>query len=170
MNKFDRKVEDRTRDMLGHAMRGEVDKIPPILQSMDIEQIHESVNLCILVSGYIAIDICRSNWPDDAFIRRIAENAVKAENELNFDVEQVYNFLSRVALRFEPVDKVFADTGDVVLAPILITGSLLLTFSPKGKNQWEWLDEIEAATEVAASMSPSVYPAVVLRSQIPRES
>lgn len=168
--KIDREVEGRTRDMLGHAMRGEVEDIPPILQDMKEDQIRECLSLCVLISGYIAIDVCRSQWPGDSFLRRIAEKAVESESELNLEASQVYDFLSRSALRFEPVDKIFTDPTDAIFAPIMITGSLLLTFTPKEKNQWEWLDQIEAATEAAAGMKPYMYPAVVLRSQIPSGS
>lgn len=167
--KIDRTVEDRTRDMLGHAMRGELEEIPPILQDLGQDRLRESLNLCVLIAGYIAIDVCGSEWPTDAALQRIAENTVRAEKHLDLKVPQVRDYLARTALRFEPLDQVFPEPTDAVLAPILITGSLLLTFCPKDKDQWAWLDEIEAATEAAAVMKPYMYPAVILRARIQDE-
>lgn len=167
--KIDRAVEGRTRNMLGHAMRGEVEQIPPILQELGEERWRQGLNLCISIAGYIAIDVCRSQWPEDAFVRRLAEKTVQAEDELNLDVSTVYEFLTRSALGFEPPSRVFTDPAEAAVAPILITASLLLTFTPKDKDQWVWLDEIESAIETAAELKPSVYPAVVLRSQMPSQ-
>lgn len=162
-------IEVPTRKMLGHAMRGELEEIPPIVQSLGDEGLRRSLGLCILIAGYIAIDVCGSQWPSDAALHRIAENAVRSETELNFNESQVYDYLARTTLRFEPLDKVFPKPADAALAPILITASLLLTFTPKGKDQWTWLDEIETATGAAAEMEPYMYPAVILRSQIPNQ-
>ena len=164
---IDRAVEGRTRDMLDHAMRGELEDIPPIFQGMETGAREQSLNLCVLVAGYIAIDVSGSQWPSDAVLRRIAENAVKAETRLKLDASEVYDFLTQTALRFEPLDQVFTNPTDAALAPILITASLLLTFCPKDKDLWTYLDEIESATEAAAEMKPYLFPAVILRSQIP---
>lgn len=163
-------VEVPTRNMLGHAMRGELEEIPPIVQSLGDEGLRRSLSLCVLIAGYIAIDVCGSQWPSDAALHRMAEKAVQAETELNINESQVYDYLARTALRFEPLDKVFPEPSDAALAPILITASLLLTFTPKGKDQWSWLDEIETATGAAAEMKPYMYPAVILRSQIPSQN
>lgn len=163
-------IENQTRNMLGHAMRGELEEIPPIIQSLGDDGVRRSLSLCILIAGYIAIDVCGAQWPSDAALHRIAENAAGAETELNIRESQVYDYLSRTALRFEPVDKVFPEPSDAVLAPIMITASLLLTFAPKDKDQWTWLDEIETATDAAAQMKKYVYPAVILQSQIPAQS
>lgn len=167
---LDRTVEGLTRDMLDHAMRGELEEIPPLLQGMQADQRRQSLDLCVLIAGYIAIDVCGSQWPSEAAVQRIAENAVKVETRLNLEVSQVRDYLARTVLRFEPLDQVFPDLADAAVAPILITGSMLLTFCPKDKNMWKYLDEIEIATETAAAMEPFLFPAVVLRSQIPSES
>lgn len=154
--------------MLDHAMRGELEDIPRLLQSMETGPREQSLNLCVLIAGYIAIDVSGSPWPSDAVLQRIAENTVKAETRLKLDASEVYGFVARTALRFEPLDQVFPDAADAALAPILITASLLLTFCPKDKDLWTYLDEIEAATEAAAKMEPYYFPAVILRSQIPK--
>lgn len=167
--RIDRDVEGPTRDMLDHAMRGELEDIPRIFQALRESQRHQSLNLCVLIAGYIAIDVSRSQWPSDVVVRRIADNAARVETRLKLDATQVYDFLLRTALRFEPLEQVFPDPMDAALAPILITASLLLTFCPKGKGLWAYLDEIETATEAAAEMKPYMYPAVILRSQIPTQ-
>lgn len=164
---IDREVERRTRDMLDSAMRGELEDIPRRFQAMEHGARRQSLDLCVLIAGYIAIDASGSQWPSDVALRRIAENAVRAETRLKLDVSDVYDFLAKTALRFEPLEQVFSDPADAALAPILITASLLLTFCPKGKDLWTYLDEIEAATETAAAMKSSLFPAVILRSQIP---
>ena len=47
--------------------------------------------------------------------------------------------------------------------PLFATANLLLTFCPRGKDWWEYLDQIWAAAETAEGVSLFVLPALMLR-------
>lgn len=168
--RIDPKIERLTREMLDHAMRGGIEEIEPRYNSLNHDERRQSLELCLLVAGYIAVDASGTRWPSDAGIRQLAGSAVKAEKRLNLAEEDVYNYVARVVFGFQPLEKVFTDANEAIFAAILITGSLLLTFCPRSKNTvWEYLDEIEAATEAAAAMQPYMFPAVIYRSGVPSE-
>lgn len=164
---IDPKVESATRSMLDHAMRGRVEEIPPLLEGLDAEGRRACIQLCLLITGYIVVDVCGSRWPSENAVRRIAENAVKAETRLNLNETQVHGYIARTVLNFEPLNQTFPEPADELMAPILITGSLLLTCVPRDKDIWRYLDEIETATEAAESMERYLFPAVIYRSRIP---
>lgn len=165
--RIDVNIESSTRTMLDHAMRGELEVLPGLFEALgDASRRKQCLELCVLVAGYIAVDVAGGRWPSESNLRKIAANAVKVETRLNLTESGVYDYLARVVGRSEPPNQVFTDGNDAIFAPILITASLLLTFHPREKKIWEYLDEIEQATEAAAALSPAVYPAVILRSQI----
>lgn len=164
---IDPKVEATTRNMLDQAMRGKVEEIPSKLEALEGEHRRRCVELCLMITGYVVIDVCGSRWPSDDAVRIIAENAVKAETRLKFNESEVYNYLARTVLGFKPLKETFPEPADELMAPILITGSLLLTSRPRDKDLWRYLDEIESATEAADSMERYFFPAVIYRSRIP---
>jgi hypothetical protein len=166
--RIDPKVEGPTRDMLDHAMRGDLEKIDEVIHRLGSDQrFRECVGLCLLVAGYVAVDVCGSQWPSEASIHKIAENVAAAEKRFRLDPSEVHDFLGRGALRLEPLDQVFPDLSEAALLPILATASLLLTYRPRDKDPWDYLDEIEEATETAATIKPSVLPAMILRAHTP---
>ena len=60
-------------------------------------------------SPYIAIDVSGPDWPTDAHLHKIAQ--LMTETDLDFELSEadIYDFLARAALRFEPLTQVFAD-------------------------------------------------------------
>jgi hypothetical protein len=164
---IDRKVEQATRAMLGHAMRHDLDDLAALMRTVGNEAVVRSIPLCVFASAYIAIDSCE-RWPTDADIREIAKLASsQSATELDISEQEIYEYLSRVALGSEKLDDVFSDEG-LVTVPLYVTANLLLGFRPREKHWWEYLDQIWDAAETAERTSLTVLPALMLRAR--RES
>jgi hypothetical protein len=161
---IDRKVEQATRTMLGHAIRHELDALADTIQSMGNETFLSTIPLCLLASAYVAIDVSGMRWPNDIVLRKIADNASKSATGLDISDEEIFQYLSRVALGSEKLDDVFSIEG-LATIPLYATANLLLTFSPHDKDWWEYLDQIWDATETADRTSLTVLPALMLRAR-----
>jgi hypothetical protein len=120
-----------------------------------------SIPLCLFASAYIAIDVS-DRWPAEADLREIAKQAAAAVTRLDITEQEIYEYLSRVALGPEKLDDAFSVEG---LATILLfaTANLLLTFCPRDKNWWDHLDRIRSAAETAEPTSLLILPALMLR-------
>ena len=164
---IDRKVEQATRTMLGHAIRHELDALADTIQSLGNETFLATIPLCLVASGYVAIDVSGMRWPGEAVLHKIADNASKSATGLDISDEEIFQYLSRVALGSEKLDDVFSVEG-IATVPLYATANLLLTFSPRGKDWWEYLDQIWDAAETAERTSLSVLPTLMLRAR--RES
>lgn len=169
--RIDPKVDRLVRNMLGHAMRGEIEDIEPLYNSLSPAERREVLELCFLVTGYIVVDAGGKRLPSEAGLRQMAESAAKAETRLSLAENDIYNYVARVVFGFQSLEEVFPDANEATFAVILITGSLLLTYCPRSKKDvWAYLDEIEAATEAAAQIESWVLPAAIYRSRIPSDS
>ena len=119
--------------------------------------------MCLLASAYIAIDVSE-RWPTDADLHEIANNAAQSVTQLDITEQEIYQYLSRVALGQEKLDDVFAAEG-IATVPLFATANLLLTFCPHEKEWWEYLDQIWDATEVADRTNLTVLPALMIRAR-----
>jgi hypothetical protein len=159
---IDRKVEQATRTMLGQAMRHELDALADTIQSVGNETFLSTIPLCLLAAAYVAIDVSGMRWPSDVVLRKIADNASKSATGLDISDEEIFQYLSRVALGPEKLDDVFSVEG-IAMVPLYATANLLLTFCPRDKEWWEYLDQIWDAAETAERTSLTVLPALMLR-------
>lgn len=162
---IDPAVEQSARKLLGHAMRAELEDAARLASSFSDAQFQQVLELCVATAGYVVIDVCGMEWPTEANLRKIAKNVAEAGTKLDLDPEAVFAFLSRVVLHAEPLREVFMAEQDAAMVPLLITSRILVVYCPQGRDQWDYLDEIEDALEVASSLKPSVYPAVFLRAR-----
>ena len=160
---IDPKIEQPTRKLLGHAIRRELDDLAAQAQAEGTETLMGAIPLCLLASAYIAIDVS-GRWPTDADLRKIAANASKSATGLDISEQEIYEYLSRVALGQEKLDDVFAVEA-LATIPLYATANLLLTFAPRGKHWWEYLDQIWDAAEAAERTSLTVLPALLLRAR-----
>ncbi len=158
---INRKVEQATRTMLGHAIRHELDELAAVMRTVGNETFVGSIPLCLFASAYIAIDVCE-RWPTDADVREIAKNAAESVTRLDISEQEIYEYLSRVALGSEKLDDVFSTEGIATL-PLYTTANLLLTFCPDEKDWWEYVDQIWDAAEAAERTSLTLLPALMLR-------
>jgi hypothetical protein len=166
--RIDPQVERPTRDLLNHAMKGELPELPRIVRELgDDRRVRECLELCVLIAGYVTVDVCGAEWPTEASLRKISGNVARAETRSTLDEAEIYAFLERNALRFEPLNDVFATPDDATLTPFLITASLLVTYGPRDKGVWEYLDDAEEALEASANAKPGLLPAMILRAHMP---
>jgi hypothetical protein len=158
---IDPKIEQPTRQMLGHAIRHELDDLAAFIRTMADKDFAAAIDLCVLAAGYIAIDVCE-RWPTDADLRELTRRTEQSVTRLDISKEQIYEFMSRVALGKEMLDDVF-DVQGTGLVPLYTTANLLLKFRPQEKEWWEYLDQIWNAVEATAHLGPAELPALMLR-------
>jgi hypothetical protein len=166
---IDRKVEQATRTILGHAIRHELDALADAIRSAGNETFLSTIPLCLLASAYVAIDVSGMRWPNDVVLRKIASNASKSATRLDITDEEIFQYLSRVALGPDKLDDVFSVEG-LATIPLYATANLLLTFCPRDKEWWEYLDQIWEAAETAERTSLTLLPALMLRARKERKS
>ena len=131
------------------------------------EQIAACLNLCAFVSGYIAINACGRQWPDEDNLRRIAEATTTSNNARSFGLkaEDSYLYMKQVALRGQPLNAVLFPIEDAATLSFVITGHLLVSFSAASEDWWEYLNRIEAALEAAQAIDLDLLPALMLRAR-----
>jgi hypothetical protein len=161
---IDPKIEQPTRKMLGYAIRHELDDLAALIITEGNEAYLSATALCMIASAYIAIDVSGMRWPSEVVLRAIANNAAKSATGLDVSEGDIFEFLSRVALGSERIDLVFSPE-QVATVPLYTTANLLLSFCPRDKDWWEYLDEIWDATETADHTSLSVLPSLMLRAR-----
>jgi len=143
------KVEEATRDLLGHAIRGEWDDFANVAEDVGDARFLECLSLCLRISGYIAIDVSGRAWPTVADIQEIARRMSAVELDFNLSEEDAYSFLARAALGFEPLAAVFPDREKLISVPIFTTAALLVSYRRHGSDWWNYLDAVEDALEKA---------------------
>jgi hypothetical protein len=160
---IDPKAERPTRTMLGHAIRHELDELADVITTIGNENFAATIPLCVFASSYIAIDVS-GRWPTEADLHEIARHAAKSVTRLDISEQEIFEYLSRVALGAERLDDVFSIEG-IAAIPLFATANLLLKFGPEDKEWWEYLDQIWDAAETADQLSLSVLPALMLRAR-----
>lgn len=158
-------IEEPARRMLGCAVRGELDQLAALMTELAPERFLQCLGLYVRVSGYIAIDVSGPGWPTDAHQRRLAQLMAGVDLDFSLEEPDVYAFLSRSALGFEPVFDVFPDKERAAIVPVLTTAALLASYRTGGQHWWDYLDIIERSFEQAASLPQEAFPAVLLWTQ-----
>ncbi len=155
------------RDALEHAIRNEFEEMREGLLRLTEEQIASCLSLCAIVSAYVAIDVCGKQWPNEANLHVIAEAATKSTfaREFGLKAEDSYSYVKRVALGFEPLDKVFPSPEDAATLSFVIPGHLLAAFGRGDEEWWEYLNRIEQAYEFAKAADLDLLPALMLRAR-----
>jgi hypothetical protein len=162
---IDPKVEEPTRDMLGHAIRGELPDLAAVIQSVGNERYKQALGLCLIAAAYVAVDVS-GRWPTDADVQEIARLVNERGTEVKLDQADVYDYLSGAALGFRSLPEALGDDVAAVTLPVLITGSMLFMFRPKGGKWWDYLDQIWSAYEAAETVDVSVLPALQVRAHM----
>jgi hypothetical protein len=168
MPTIDPTVEEPTRDMLGHAIRGERSDLAALIRSAGNERYRQVLGLCLTAAAYVAVDVS-GRWPTDADTREIARVVAERGTEIKLDQADVYDYLSGAALGFRPLPEALGDDTAAAALPVLITGSLLFTFRPAGQKWWDYLDQILSAYETAETVDLSVLPALQVRARMLKE-
>jgi hypothetical protein len=172
VKRIPREIEKPFRDALGHAVRNEFEDLKETLFALTDEQIEACLNLCGFAAGYVAIDVCGRQWPDEDNRRSLAQAATKSSNAQDFGLTQheAYDYLVRVVLGSERLDEVFPPdesegNHDAITLSFVITGQLLLSFHPEGIKWWDYLNIIENVYEVTATADLAILPGLILVSR-----
>lgn len=156
---IDPEVEEPTRDMLGHAIRGELADLATQIHTTGSDRYRQAMGLCLTAAAYITVDVS-DGWPTDADIRQIARDTVQRETRMQLEEVDVYDYLSGAALGFRPLPDALGSGQAAAVLPVLITGSMLFTFSPVGTDWPDYLDQIWSAYKKAEELDASVLPAL----------
>jgi hypothetical protein len=165
------KVEKALRETMEGVPRADADQIlAPLAALTDAERV-EAVALSAIVTCYVAVDACGSQWPDDGDIRQIADdlaNTGTTAKRLQLHAEEIHEYLSRTALGSESLDDVIPDRERAECLAVVVAQRAIGVYSPKGGSMWDYLDQIEAAIEVASALDATVLPAAVMRAYLPK--
>lgn len=165
---IDPRVEEPTRVMLGHAIRGDLPELTAAIDSAG-GRYRRVLGLLLTAAAYIVVDVS-GRWPTDADVREIARFTAGHPASVHLDETRVYDYLSGAALGFRPLPGAFGDDLDEAALPALITGSMLFTFRPKGRRWWDYWRQIWRAYETAEGLDVSVLPALQVRSRMTEEA
>lgn len=160
---IDPKAEQACRTMLGHAIRHELDELADDLRTAGDQGFAACIPLWVFASAYVALDVS-GRWPTDADLHEIAARAAASATRLDISEQEIYEYLSGVALGSRRLDELFTDEG-VGTIPLYATANLLSKFRPQEKEWWEYLDQIWDAAETAERVSLSALPALMLRAR-----
>jgi hypothetical protein len=135
---IDPKAENSARDLIGHAVRGELDELAGLLTDPDPGRRVDCLVLCLRISGYIAIDSRGHARPTDANVREIAKEMSTANLNFKLNEADACAFLRRAALGFEPIFDVFPEKDKAVAIPIFTTAALLTSYRGEPRHWWEY--------------------------------
>jgi hypothetical protein len=167
MQRIDPTIEKPTRDMLGAVIRADLDEFGRTARAIGDERFLQCVVLCIIITGYIAIDVCENQWPGNADFQEIARHATETTTKFDLNQDDVYKFLSRVVFGSEKLHQVFPDLDKAGSVPVVSTARILVSFCPREREWWEYLEQIEEANETALGTNLAVLPALMFRSRHP---
>ncbi|MQA77396.1 MAG: hypothetical protein GEV10_02765 [Streptosporangiales bacterium] len=139
-------IEEATRTMLNHAVRGELEELRKKGASLDEGALREALGLCLAIAAHVTVDVCGGERPSEADLRTLADNVAKAETEFKLDATEIHRYLARSVFGGESLDQVFS-SEDAASLPFLATGSILASYSPDGREWWDYLDAVESAIE-----------------------
>lgn len=164
---IDPDIEKPFRKALGHAARAEAEAMATLLENLSEPQVAGGIDLCAFTAAFTAMDVVGRQWPDEANLRRIAAGTVTGTNarKLGLAEQDVYDFVARISIGLEPIDRVFPEPDRMITLPYYITAHLLVSFGPSEQEWWDFLDRAEAAYEVAQSVDLDVLPALMLRAR-----
>jgi hypothetical protein len=166
--RIDPTTERWTRDILGHAIRGELAQLRRLIDAIGDAPYLECVALSIAITAYVAIDASGMRWPGEPALRELARHVAETTTEFELSETSVFDFLSRVVFGEDKLDQVFPDLTVATTLPVLAAGRILGSFRPhreRDENWWDYLDVIEEALETAASLGPPVLPALMWQSR-----
>jgi hypothetical protein len=161
---IDPKIEQLTRQMLGHAIRHELEDLTALIRAVGDTTFAAVIDLCVLAAAYIAIDVSGMRWPSEVVLRQIAHDASESATRLDISEEEILALLSRVTFGSEKLDDIFTIEG-VGPVPLYATANLLLTFCPRELDWWEYLDQIWNAYSAAEMIDKSVLPALMFQAR-----
>ena len=171
VTRINAKVEKALREAMAHVAHAEADHIETSLGVLDDTERTEAVGLAVMTAGYVIVDVCKSQWPDDGDVRQFAQglaNVGPSARQLYLDAEEIYTYLSRSVLGGLAPEDVIPDEAKATRLAVIVAQRAAVVYSPKEMDWWVYLDQIESAIEVAFALDPTVLPAAVMRAYLPK--
>jgi hypothetical protein len=165
------KVERALRTALTSAARREVDQVTAPLDALNEAERTEALGLAVIITCYVMVDACRSTWPTNSSVQRIADDLATTgtlAKQLHLETAEIYAYLSRTVLGPERLEDVIRDEPKFTWFPIIVAEQALAVYCPKEMEIWDYLDRIESAIEVASALDAAVVPAAVMRAYLPK--
>jgi hypothetical protein len=110
--RIDPRIEEPTRKMLGHAIRGELPALEAEIDAVGDETYAAGITLCLI----IAVDLA-GRWPTEADIRELARHTAASSTDYELREQDVYDYLSRGALGFQPIQRCSPIPGTTTPCP-----------------------------------------------------
>jgi hypothetical protein len=163
------KVEKALREAMAHVAHAEADQIELPFAVLDDAERTEAIGLAVMIAGYVVVDVCESQWPDDASTQRIAQGLATVgatARQLQLDAEDIYRYLSRSVLGGLAPEDVISDGAKAVRTAVTVAQRAAVVYSPKEMDWWVYLDQIESAIEASWALDATVLPAAVMRAYL----
>jgi hypothetical protein len=167
------KAEKALREAIGSLPNSADNQIPASLAVLNQRDRTEAISLAIMVTCYVLVDACGTQWPAEASVKRIATTlaaGTTTAERLHLDAGEIYTYLSRAVFGPERLEDVIPDESAFTRLPVIVAGEALAVYSPKDLGMWDYLDRIESAIEVASALDSTVLPAAVMRAYLPKPS
>jgi hypothetical protein len=165
------KLEKALREAIDSVAHSEEDQTPPSLAALDERERAEALGLAIIITCYVMVDACGTQWPVKASVQRIAgalATTGSLAKRLHLDAEEIHAYLSRTVLGPEQLEDVIPNEPSFTRLPIIVMLQALAVYSPKEMGMWDYLDRIESAIEIASALDASVLSAAVMRAYLPK--
>src|SRR5579864_4430304 len=123
--RIDPTIERWTRDILGHAARGELPELGRLIEAIGDERYIECTALSIAIAAYVAIDASGMRWPTEAALREMARHTAETTTEFELTEPSVFDLMSRVVFGEDTLDQVFSDLTMATTLPVLAAARIL---------------------------------------------
>ncbi|MBO0804276.1 MAG: hypothetical protein J2P25_14525 [Nocardiopsaceae bacterium] len=157
---IDDKLSDQFRVLLGMAIQNRVEDFMSSLPEVGYQPYESMLALAIRVTGHVVI-AAGERYPNDADLEKAAGIAAKAVTGLPIDADEIHAYLSKVVFGEDRVMSLSDDKLKASVIPMFALANLLLAFTPKGMNQWTYLDVIEASIDAVDNTNEGVLPSMV---------
>ena len=164
---IDPKVEEPARQMLGHAIRGELAELAAAIRAGDSERFRQVLGLFLVTAAYIAVDVS-GRWPTDADLRKIARAVAECETAHRSRGRRP-RLPVRCGTRLPASCRGARRRLGGGRRPGLDHRRHAVHIPPRGGKWWDYLDQIERAYEAAETTDLSVLPALQVRARMLEE-
>lgn len=160
------KTEKALRAAIGDVVRLEEGAPLPSLDALNAQEREEALGLAVVITSYVLIEACGSQWPVRNSIQKIARTLATTSSNaerLHLDPEEIEAYLSRAVFGRERMEDVIADEPTFTRLPVIVAGEALAVYSKGYDSMWDYLDVIETGIEEASALEARVLPAAVMR-------
>jgi hypothetical protein len=101
ITRINARVEKALRSAMAHVAHAEPDQIEPSVAVLDEAERTEALGLAVMIAGYVIVDACGAQWPDDANVRQFAEDLATTgttARRLHLDAHEIHKYLSQSVL------------------------------------------------------------------------